>query len=54
MIIFGKWLWGKKKNSYYRKESEIKTKSCPLCGKDMKGFILTHYKCKECNQQFTD
>lgn len=27
---------------------------CPLCGEEMKGIELTHYKCKNCNEYFTD
>ena len=27
---------------------------CPLCGEEMKGIELTHYKCKKCNEYFTN
>ena len=27
---------------------------CPLCGEKMKGIELTHYKCKKCNEYFTN
>lgn len=28
--------------------------NCPFCGKSTRGFVLTHYKCKACNEYFTD
>ncbi len=34
-------------------DGEIKAK-CPACGSEMSGFVLTHYKCKNCNESFTD
>ncbi len=27
---------------------------CPFCAEEMQGFELTHYKCKKCNQYFTN
>ena len=30
------------------------TCKCPLCGKKMKGIEVTHYKCKKCNEYFTE
>lgn len=27
---------------------------CPLCGEEMIGIELTHYKCKKCNEYFTN
>ena len=28
--------------------------NCPFCSEQMKGIKLTHYKCKNCNEYFTD
>lgn len=28
--------------------------NCPLCGEEMKGIELMHYKCKKCNKYFTN
>ena len=28
--------------------------NCPFCNTKMKGIQLTHYKCKNCNEYFTD
>lgn len=28
--------------------------NCPYCGKSMKGIELTHFKCKTCNEYFTN
>jgi transposase-like protein len=28
--------------------------NCPFCSNEMKGIKLTHYKCKKCNEYFTD
>ena len=27
---------------------------CPFCSEEMTGIQLTHYKCKKCNEYFTD
>ncbi len=27
---------------------------CPICLEEMKGIELTHYKCKKCNEYFTN
>ena len=27
---------------------------CPICSTKMKGIELTHYKCKKCNEYFTN
>jgi hypothetical protein len=27
---------------------------CPFCAKEMQGFELMHYKCKKCNEYFTN
>jgi hypothetical protein len=27
---------------------------CPICSEEMKGIELTHYKCKHCNEYFTN
>lgn len=27
---------------------------CPICGESMKGIQLVHYKCKGCNEHFTN
>ena len=28
--------------------------NCPFCSEQMKGIKLTHYKCKNCNEYFTN
>ncbi len=28
--------------------------NCPVCTEEMKGIELTHYKCKHCNEYFTN
>ncbi len=27
---------------------------CPYCSTEMKGIVLTHYKCSKCKQYYTD
>lgn len=29
-------------------------KDCPICGEKMNGIVLTHYKCKKCNEYYTN
>ena len=29
-------------------------RNCPICSAEMKGIKLTHYKCTNCNEYFTD
>lgn len=35
-------------------KKEFKTSNCPICSSEMKGFELTHYHCKKCNEYFTN
>jgi hypothetical protein len=27
---------------------------CPICGEEMNGIVLAHYKCNKCNNYFTN
>ena len=35
-------------------ENEQNITKCPLCGEEMNGIKLTHYKCKNCNEYYTN
>lgn len=37
-----------------KKEFENDECGCPFCGEIMCGIELTHYKCKKCNEYFTN
>jgi len=39
---------------YVDKLLDIKISNCPICGEEMDGIELTHYKCKKCNEYFTN
>jgi hypothetical protein len=41
------------KNKILKKNNEEITK-CPLCGETMNSIELTHFKCKKCDEYFTN